>query len=393
MKLTTSVLLCLVAIFISLPSEAQKPSIEHGPWITNVTETGFTVVWTTAEKTFTWLELAPDDGTALSACKRPRFYNTISGRRQAGTVHSIDVTGLEPGRGYRYRIYGKIVTDDSSAYGTAFGPESRMTTSTVKTFSQESEKCSFVMVNDIHGKDETFKALTQDIVPGSIDFFLMNGDMVSYINDRKFFLQHVYDPAAELLASTPLVYARGNHETRGSEAHCFGQYNPTPTDEPYFIFRHGPVAFIVIDAGEDKPDSSPEYSGYADFETYRKSQLEWIKTATKCPEFSNAPLKVAIMHIPALKEKSSYFAQLWVNEHFLPALNDAGIDLMLSGHHHDHIYIQSGQCGNKFPILANDDTDRLEFEASSNGYTIRTVDTEGRITSVYNQNGKVSQDE
>ena len=60
MKLTTSVLLCLVAIFISLPSGAQKPSIEHGPWITNVTETGFTVVWTTAEKTFTWLELAPD---------------------------------------------------------------------------------------------------------------------------------------------------------------------------------------------------------------------------------------------------------------------------------------------------------------------------------------------
>ena len=246
------------------------------------------------------------------------------------------------------------------------------------------------MVNDIHGKDETFKALTQGITPDSVDFFLMNGDMVSYINDREYFLQRVYDPAAKLLASTPLVYARGNHETRGSEAHCFGQYNPTSTEEPYFLFRQGPVAFLVIDAGEDKPDSSPEYSGYADFETYRSEQLEWIKTAIRCPEFSEAPLKVAIMHIPALKERSSYFAQLWVNEHFLPVLNDAGIDLMLSGHHHTHKYIQPGQCGNKFPILANDDTDRLEFEASADGYMIRTVDTEGKITATYNQDGKVT---
>lgn len=391
MRLSTSVILCFVAIFISLPSAAQKPAIQHGPWITNVTETGFTVVWTTSEKTFTWLEIAPDDGSALSACKRPRFYNTISGRRQAGTLHSIEVTGLEPGKGYRYRIYGKIVTDDSSAYGTAYGPESRMKTAEVRTFSKKSDKCSFVMVNDIHGNDETFVALTRDIVPDSIDFFLMNGDMVSYINDREFFLQHVYDPASELLTSVPLVYARGNHETRGSEAHCFGQYNPTSTEEPYFLFRQGPVAFIVIDVGEDKPDSHPEYSGYADFETYRSKQLEWIKTATRHPEFSEAPLKVAVMHIPALKEKDSDFAQLWVNEHFLPVLNDAGIDLMLSGHHHTHIYVEAGQCGNDFPILANDDTDRLEFEASADGYMIRTVDTEGRTTAVYNQHGKVSQ--
>ena len=149
------------------------------------------------------------------------------------------------------------------------------------------------------------------------------------------------------------------------------------------MFRQGPVAFLVLDAGEDKPDSSPEYSGYADFDSYRQTQLEWLKSVVKDPLFTEAPLKVVLMHIPAISNKKSWYGQKWVGDNFVPVLNAAGVDLMLSGHHHEHMYMETGSCGNGFPIIANDDTDRLEFTADADGYKVVTYDQEGNAGHVY----------
>ena len=67
----------------------------------------------------------------------------------------------------------------------------------------------------------------------------------------------------------------------------------------------------------------------------------------------------------------------------VPVLNEAGVDLMLSGHHHEHIYMEKGSCGNDFPIIANDDTDRLEFIAGADGYKVVTFDQEGNAGHSY----------
>ena len=74
----------ILAAFASL--HAQKPSFHCGPWVTNVSETGFTVVWTTPEKTFCRVEVAPDDGTPWALKDRSGFYQVVSGRRQAGVI-------------------------------------------------------------------------------------------------------------------------------------------------------------------------------------------------------------------------------------------------------------------------------------------------------------------
>ena len=108
-----------------------------------------------------------------------------------------------------------------------------------------------------------------------------------------------------------------------------------------------------------------------------------MKRAVNDPLFAEAPVKVAVMHIPAILRNDSWYGQKWACTHFLPVLNEAGVDIMLSGHHHRHIYVGAGEGGNAFPVLANDDTDRLEFEADIRGYVIRTYDQEGRETSCY----------
>lgn len=363
-----------------------RPDVKYGPWVHNVTETGFTVMWKSSLKNLSFVEIAPDDGTPFEACDRRRFYMVVAGRRIADTFHKIEVTGLEPGKSYRYRIYGKVVENDESAYGTDYGAEYRVSSSTdavIRTLDRNADNCRFFMLCDIHAKDANFKALTEDVDKSKHDFLLMNGDMVGHITNADTMLRHVFHVVPELTSSIPLVYARGNHETRGRDAHHLAEFCPTPTGEPYFMFRQGPVAFLILDGGEDKPDSSPEYSGSVEFDKYRMQELEWIKQITRDPVFSEAPVKVAVMHIPALRVPGSWYSQMWLNENFIPALNDAGVDIMLSGHHHNHIYVKPGECGNDFPIIANDDTDRLEFEADKSGWHIRTYDMDGKQTGSY----------
>ena len=75
----------------------------------------------------------------------------------------------------------------------------------------------------------------------------------------------------------PVVYVRGNHETRGEFAAHLRDYFPTDTNELYFTFRYGPVSAVVIDSGEDKADDHYEYSGLVDFESYRQQEFDWLK--------------------------------------------------------------------------------------------------------------------
>ena len=372
------------AIFSS--SAVNNPDIKYGPWVQNLTETGFTVLWKSSEKNFVFVEVAPDDGTPFEICQRQRFYNVLHGRRLAGTFHSVKITGLEPGKAYRYRIYSQVVDNDDSAYGTDYGPLRKVSVKkedVIRTLDRNADTCRFFMMSDIHGKDDKFKALAKGVDKTKYDFFVMNGDMMSYINDADTMLRHVFHVVPKLTAGIPTVYTRGNHETRGRDAQYFAQFCPTPSGNPYFMFRQGPVAFLILDGGEDKPDSAPEYSGTVEYDTFREAELEWLKEVVKDPLFVEAPIKVAVMHIPALLFPDSWYAQVWLNKNFVPVLNEAGVDVMLSGHHHQHLNVKVGDCGNKFPIIAHDDTDRLEFEADANGWHIRTYDMEGKLTHSY----------
>lgn len=383
MKRISSLLIAL-AVGLYAAYAASRPDIKCGPWIQNASETEVTVLWTSQEYVFAWVEVAPDDGTPFESCARPRYYDTVSGRRVAGHSHSVKITGLVPGQSYRYRIYGKVVKDDTDPYGVHFGPSRRIGfegEGIFRTLDRNASTCRFVMLNDIHGNADRYRALTQGV--DNIDFLVLNGDMVSYITDIDAALSSVFGTVPRLVADTPSIWVRGNHETRGRDAAVMKEYVPTPTGEPYHLLRQGPVAILVLDAGEDKPDGNSEYSGMADFDSYRQEELEWLRMAVNDPLFTEAPVKVAVMHIPAIGNEDSWYGQKWVSTHFLPLLNEAGVDLMLSGHHHRHIYLRPGECGNAFPILANDDTDRLEFEADVNGYVIRTYNTEGQQTSSY----------
>lgn len=370
----------LFSILLLLPvCIASEARIVYGPWIHGISETGFTVLWTTRDPSLAWVEIAPDDGSDFYACERERFYETVAGRRVSGTFHKVEISSLEAGTAYRYRLCEKKIADDSNAYAIAYGPETACRpVSRIRTLDRRQKVCRFAMLNDIHERDSLAKTLLKTVCPSGIDFLVLNGDIVNSSESIDSVMKHSFGPVERFIRNVPLVFARGNHEGRGRDFHRVPELFSTPTGEFYYTFRHGPVAFIVLDAGEDKPDSDVEYSGTADYDSYREKELKWLKTALQTEEVLSARFKVVLIHIPAVRREHAWYAQKWELEQLLPVLNNAGISLMLSGHQHKREVIPAGELGNNFPIVINDDEERLDFEADSSSISVSAANTEGK---------------
>ena len=369
-----------------LALHAGPTDIVCGPWISDVTEHSFSVSWVTEGETLSWVETGPDDGSVFYASEKQRYYQTVAGKRMTGTKHSVNITGLQPGSRYVYRLCGKPVLDKSSDYRMKYGSEHATKTKySVKTLDRNADSCRFAIVSYIHGRDDHFRSITAGLDPIKLDFFVVNGDLVSQINDIDKTTHHAIDPVVPLVANLPYFYVRGNHEGRGHSHYMLDEIFPMrERDGWYYIFRQGPVAFIVLDAGEDKPDGDVEYGGLADFDEYRAVQLEWLKEAVKRPEIAKAPLKICLMHIPTFRNKKTWYAQNWANEHFVPVLNDAGVDLMLSGHLHKHVLTEKGECGNDFPILCSSNSECFVVSSDGRTISIEVYDVEGKLTCLYN---------
>ena len=331
-----SLALAVVAV-ASYAAEIPVPKIQCGPWVVGVTENEMTLMWITTERSMGWVELAPNDGTSFYAEERPRYYEDYLGRHTVTKVHKVRVAGLQAGTTYRYRIFQQGI--DDSGHNPVAG---RITASNVysakpyaiKTMDKSAKECRFSVVNDIHGRDSMLIALTKNIKTDRPDFMVFNGDMVDFMGSQADLEEKFLKRSSELFATDiPLVYVRGNHETRGPGFSEYLNLFPTNTGTACFTFRQGPVAFIVLDSGEDKPDSDLEYGGTAAYDAYREQLAQWLKQAIQSDDIRTAPVKIALLHVPFEKGKGWYGSNE-LKRLFVPILNEAGVDLMLSAHTH-----------------------------------------------------------
>ena len=160
---------------------------------------------------------------------------------------------------------------------------------------------------------------------------------------------------------------------------------PTSTGQFYYTFRQGPAAFVVLDAGEDKPDSHHEYGGTADYDAYREAQTEWLLKAVKEESFASAPMKICIIHIPTLAFRSSWYAERYITEHWVPILEKAGLDLALCAHHHKWRVIGAGEHGKNYPLLINSDKERMDVVVTAKSVEVKTYSTDGKLVHEWNK--------
>jgi predicted phosphodiesterase len=375
-------MLTLLAV-VAFAADPPRVNTKCGPWVVGVTETEMTVVWTSTDRCMGWVEVAPDDGTSFYAEERPRYDEDFMGRHVVSAVHHVRITGLKPGTSYRYRIYQQGVDDSGhnpvpSGYISASNVYSQKPYA-IRTMDAKKADCTFTVVNDIHGRDSMMLALTKGLKEQKPDFVVFNGDMVSFMGSTEDIETGFMTRATETFATDiPLVYVRGNHETRGPGFSEYLNLFPTPTNTPYFTFRQGPVAFVVLDSGEDKPDSDIEYGGTAAYDAYREKMAEWLKEAVKSEEFRSAPVKIALLHIP-FDKGVGWYGNNELKRLLLPTLNEAGIDVMLCGHTHRYSFRDVGSVDNNFPILVNSNNDKVNVRATKSQIDMEVVDATGKV--------------
>ena len=178
----------LLGLLLTTAAAAAQPRIrvEHGPYLLNVTDEGFTVVWSSTADAAGWVELAPDDGSHFYAAERPKFRDSHLGRQRIGRMHSVRVSGLKPGTTYRYRIMqrGVVLNEGNKRVilDEGFGSDIlKHKPYTVTTLDPAQEKVDFWVVNDIHSRDSVFRLLIRSAPKEKPDYVCLNGDLATQI--------------------------------------------------------------------------------------------------------------------------------------------------------------------------------------------------------------------
>lgn len=381
---TTFFIFAAMLIGLSFNVQAENIKILHGPYLQNVGETEATFVWEVNNPSIGWVELAPDDGSHFYATPRTKYFNTKSGVKMTSQLHAVKITGLQPGTTYRYRVYAQEVLSHEG-WRVHYGDIAATNVYSQKplTFTTRDTKkstTSFIILNDVHARKDVITPLLNFAKYKEREMVFFNGDMVSQFTDEQTIFDGFMDESIQVFAKEkPLYYVRGNHETRGPFATHFQDYFNPRENHIYGTLQDGPIFFILLDTGEDKPDSDLEYAGITDYDNYRTEQVEWLKQVIASEAFKQAKFKVVIGHIPPVPEKGAWHGTREVMEKFVPILNKAGVDIMICGHLHQHVYVEPSEKVH-FPVLVNSNNACVLAETKGNELNVKVIGLDGKVT-------------
>jgi acid phosphatase type 7 len=324
--------------------DAEPLAIVHGPYLHAPRSDSMTVVWFTNQKCVSWVEYGEDAN--LSKKAQSSHFGLIDA---FNTRHAIQLHGLEPGKTYHYRVVSKAIAKYDS-YRVDFGQEVAGKTFQFQTCDAKKENFSFCVASDIHEQARQLDGLLQGIRWQGVDFVVFDGDMVSdFYKDSQVFEGFLDVCVSRFASNTPMLYVRGNHETRGMHARRLIDFAPVPEGRFYYSFNHGGVHFIVMDSGEDKEDSDGEYGGLVDFDAYRQEQARWLQEDIRSEASRKATFRIALFHMPVVdpapRHGIAHIKKLW-----LPLLNEAGVDLVICGHTHRANHVPAAKGENCFDM-------------------------------------------
>jgi len=360
----------------------EKLAITHGPYLLDPAENAMTVVWFTNKKSVSWVEYSDDKsfGTFPTWGGYPKIAKSSNnGLIDANTKqHSIRIKNLEKGTTYKYRIVSKEILK-FDPYEVLYGNSVVGEIHEFETLDSEKESFLFGAVTDVHERGSELDRLMQNSDVNTIDLMFYTGDILNWIGHENRIFNGFLDVSVKHFASEkPLVFIRGNHETRGPNARNLISYFPHSNGKLYYSFRQGNVFFIILDAGEDKPDSHPVYAGLVDFDAYRDEQAQWLQKVVEREGFKQSLYKVVLIHIPLFSGSTKHGATD-ITKKFGPILNEAGIDLMISGHHHRFAVIKNDEKGNRFPIVILGQDMFLKTDVSKERLSITVTNKEGTV--------------
>lgn len=361
MLTSTSTLQAQQAQQVAKPQQPAKPqktapaaadsvpfSLKHGPYLQEVTTEAATVVFEMSSKAFTWVEVKPH-GTTNSQARR--CINSCDGLLEADKAFgSVRIRGLKPASSYDYRIISKQMLD-FQPYKVTYGDSIATPWYTFSTINPAQQGATIFITSDIHNDAAKLEKLLDLADYRTCNAFFYAGDMVSNL---------------------------------GNLARSYSSYFPKENGKIYGSYRLGDVMVVMLDSGEDKEESHWAYSGLTDFDAYRTEQAEWLRQLIQTKEYTEARYRIIICHFPLVMDKQWQDEKAWWGwddaiRKFLPMLNEANVDLMVSGHSHRYFYHECGADNNRFPILEQGYDSATRLELHDGKVHLKVIDVNGQV--------------
>nr|WP_294903201.1 FN3 domain-containing metallophosphoesterase family protein [uncultured Lacibacter sp.] len=264
-------------------------------------------------------------------------------------IHEIKLTGLKPGTTYQYKVIAKEIKD-FQPYKLTYGEEITSDEHSFTTYDPSAKETQWLVLNDIHDRPASFKHLIDLNKNDPYNYVFLNGDMFDYQTNEQQIIDHLLTPCTVSFATEkPMLFVRGNHETRGKFARQLKDYFSAPYGA-YFSFQSGPVFTIALDTGEDKEDTHPVYAGIVDFDQFRIQQAAWLEQQLQSKAFKKAKYKVVMMHIPPFYTEDAH-GTLHCRKLFTPLFDKYKIDLLICGHTHTYGVHPPVKGKHSYPII------------------------------------------
>lgn len=256
-------------------------------------------------------------------------------------VHKIIVKQSVLDKAGKYSVYVRKIIEKSCYYP-------KIDKAKIYNYNFKNDKLTdlrAIYLADLHGRFKDAVKLVDNYK--DIDFIISNGDQgeSSSIEDvievNKF-----YSDITK--GEIPILFVRGNHDTRGKYAELLPKYSGMDNNKGYFTFKFRDIGGIALDCGEDKIDKCIEYGGSKTkfgvnkFELYRKNEISFIKKAKmpKC-NYLFSVCHISFMLNDSMNgvfdiDKKTY--SLWSKY-----INEKNIDFMLCGHLHYFDYAKPSE--------------------------------------------------
>ena len=341
--------------FLSIYDIQLINAIEKTPVVYAVEDT-YQITFTTKAKGEAWIVI---DGV--------EYNDTYAGyRKSEETIHKISVPAKALDQADSYTVYTRAMY--------LRGPYCALQGSTIsKTYHwrgvDTSDGIQYYAFSDNHLTTATV-ADAANYWGKNLDFLISLGDSVNWI-DSESELKLLLHLASDITkGETPVIYARGNHETKGVMADQYHNYVGSKNENFYFTFRLKNIWGIVLDVGEDHEDTHWEFSDMARFDAYRAEQLDFLDEiiANADTEYNakGVDYRIGLSHIPLTFVKKGDPLQdqkfAWVEQ-----LNQMNLDILFSGHRHELMFADANQdAGTNLTVTP----DYNGTESTANTYTM-----------------------
>lgn len=282
-------------------------------------EDTYQIVFSTNHSATAWVEI---DGEA--------YYDLYAGSMKSkDTVHKITVPQekLDAAKAYSIHAEKMIYRGPFSGFkGNEISKE--YTFRPVNT----ADGLVYYTMTDVHHAREGAVAAALSVE--NLDFLVILGDsvgMVEYEEDVQFNNRLAFEVTG---GQIPVVYARGNHEIKGSYAELLYKYVGSKNENFYYWFTLSDVFGITLDLGEDHDEGWWEFYGTDRYALYHDEQSRFLRELVETKPYEDYNYTMVACHIP-IQFVNSRKDHVGVKTEWTALLNQIQPDLVVYGHQHD----------------------------------------------------------